>query len=150
MIIILTEFKKFLLRGNVVDLAVGVIIGGAFGKIVTSLVTDIFSPVLSLVMGKVNLQNVFISLDGKRYPSVEAAGTAPLLLIGDFLVSVIDFVIIGFVVFLIVKFIVYISEISAKKPEPEPVTTKTCPFCRTKIDAEATRCPNCTSELAGE
>jgi large conductance mechanosensitive channel len=139
------EFKEFAVKGNVVDLAIGVIIGGAFGKIVTSLVNDIVMPLITLVTGKLSFENMFIALDGGIYETLKAAQEAGAATFnyGLFLTNVIDFLIIAFVIFLLVKQINRFK----KKPESAPVTTKECPYCHTSIHKEATRCPNCTSEI---
>jgi len=141
----LKEFRDFAMRGNVVDLAIGVIIGAAFGKIVTSLVSDILMPPLGLVLGRVDFSSIFITLSGQHYNSIaeaKAAG-APTLNIGLFINNVIDFLIVAFVVFLLVR------QINRLFPKPAPaVTTKDCPRCATAIPLKATRCPNCTSDLA--
>lgn len=141
------EFKKFALRGNVVDLAVGVIIGGAFGKIVASLVADIIMPVVSLFLGGTDFSTLFVSLDGNTYETLAAAqeAGAATLNYGMFIMAIVDFLIIAFSIFLIVK---QINKM--KKPEEvkeEAPTTKECPYCKTTIAIEATRCPNCTSQL---
>ncbi|MBQ9135421.1 MAG: large conductance mechanosensitive channel protein MscL [Lachnospiraceae bacterium] len=140
----LKEFKKFALRGNMIDLAVGMIIGSAFTSIVKSLVDDIFMPFISLFTGKVDFNNWFIALDGKTYATLEAAqeAGASTLNYGTFISNIINFVIMAFVVFLFVKGINKLH-----KEEPKAVTTKKCPFCKTEIDIEATKCPHCTSEL---
>ncbi len=143
----LKEFKKFALRGNVVDLAVGVIIGGAFGKIVASLVADIIMPVVSLFLGGTDFSTLFVSLDGNTYETLAAAqeAGAATLNYGMFIMAIVDFLIIAFSIFLIVK---QINKM--KKPEEvkeEAPTTKECPYCKTTIAIEATRCPNCTSQL---
>lgn len=143
----LKEFKKFALRGNVVDLAVGVIIGGAFGKIVASLVADIIMPVVSLFLGGTDFSTLFVSLDGNTYETLAAAqeAGAATLNYGMFIMAIVDFLIIAFSIFLIVK---QINKM--KKPEEvkeEAPTTKECPYCKTTISIEATRCPNCTSQL---
>ena len=141
----LKEFKDFVMRGNVLDLAVAVIIGGAFGKIVTSFVNDILMPPIGLVLGGVNFSNLFIALDGNTYESLDAATTAgaPTINYGVFLNTIIDFLIVAFVIFLVVR-----TANQMKKPAPaaEP-TTKDCPHCFTAIPTKATRCPNCTSQL---
>ncbi len=142
----LKEFRAFIARGNVVDLAIGVIIGGAFGKIVTSLVNDIIMPPIGLILGNVNFSDLFISLNGKSFASLadaQAAGV-PTLNYGLFLNTVIDFLIVAFVVFLLVK---QINRM--KKPEPASAAsaTKDCPYCLSAIPLKATRCPHCTSEL---
>ncbi len=141
----LKEFKEFAVKGNVIDLAVGVIIGGAFGKIVTSLVNDIVMPLITLVTGDISYENLFIALDGKTYENLAAAKDAGAATFnyGLFITNVIDFLIIAFVIFLFIKQINRLK----KKPAPAPVTTKECPYCRTSIHKDATRCPNCTSEL---
>lgn len=140
----LKEFKAFALKGNVLDLAVGVIIGGAFGKIVTSFVNDITMPLISLVTGKVNFTDLFITLNGHHYKTLEEAkkAGAPTLNYGSFITNVIDFLIIAFVIFIFIKQI----EKLHKKPEAA-VTTKECPYCKTNIHLDAVRCPNCTSSL---
>ena len=139
------EFKAFVMRGNVVDLAVGVIIGAAFGRIVTSLVNDIVMPPIGLLLGGVNFSNLYISLSGKTYNSLadaQAAG-APTINYGLFLNNVLDFLIVAFVVFLM------ISAIQRLLPPPPPpaATTRDCPYCVTKIAKTAVRCPNCTSQV---
>ncbi len=140
----LSEFKKFIMRGNVLDLAIGVIIGGAFGKIVTSLVNDVFMPVIGLALGKVDFSGLFISLNGQSYPTIADAkkAAAPTLNYGIFLNVVIEFLIVAFVIFLIVKQVNRFS-----KPAPVAVTTKECPQCCTAIPLAAKRCPACTSDL---
>ena len=141
------EFKEFAVKGNVIDLAVGVIIGGAFGKIVTSLVNDVIMPLLSFVTksGALSFENLFIALDGNKYETLAAAqeAGASTFNYGMFLTNVLDFLIIAFVIFIFIKQINRFK----KKPEPAPVTTKECPYCRTAIHKDAVRCPNCTSEL---
>ena len=142
----LQEWKEFLMTGNVLDLAIGVIIGGAFGKIVTSFVNDILMPPLGLMLGKMNCSDLFISLNGQPYPSLAAAKAAgaPTLNYGLFINSLIDFVLIGTAIFLLIK---QINRL--KKPAEEKAPdTKACPFCCSKIPVAATRCPNCTSQLS--
>lgn len=141
------EFKKFALKGNMIDLAVGVIIGGAFNGIVTSLVNDIIMPVLSLFTGKLDFANWFIALDGNKYMTLadaQEAGAATLNY-GSFISGVINFLIMAFVVFMLVKGINKLKKEEA--PAPAAPTTKQCPFCKTDIPLEATRCPHCTSTL---
>lgn len=145
------EFKDFISRGNVIDLAVGVIIGGAFSGIVTSLVENIITPIITLVTGKVSFTDLFIALDGKEYATLAAATEAGASTVnyGLFIQGVIDFIITAFVIFLLVKGINKIRSIGKKEdgaPAPAP-TTKICPFCKSEINIEATRCPNCTSEV---
>jgi large conductance mechanosensitive channel len=141
----LKEFKDFALKGNVVDLAIAVILGAAFGKIVTSLTTDIIMPPIGLLLGGVNFTDLFIALDGNQYESLAAAQAlgAPTINYGVFINTIIDFIIIAFVIFLIVKQI----NRTKKAPAPAVPTTKECPHCFTQIPIPATRCPNCTSDL---
>lgn len=144
------EFKKFITRGNVIDLAVGVIVGGAFQKIVNSLVDDIVMPVISLATKGLDFANWFIALDGGDYATLEAAkeAGAATLNFGNFISAILNFLIMAFVIFLLVKGINSVVE-KTKKPEaPEAPKTKKCPFCKTEIDIEASRCPHCTSEIA--
>jgi large conductance mechanosensitive channel len=141
------EFREFAMRGNVVDLAVGIIIGAAFGKIVTSLVNDIVMPPVGLLLGRVDFSSLFINFSGQPYASLaeaKAAG-APTINYGVFLNSVIDFVIVAFAIFLLVRFINRLS----RQPEVTPAapTTRECPFCVSSIPLRATRCPQCTSTL---
>ena len=145
------EFKEFIAKGNVIDLAVGVIIGGAFSGIVNNLVTNIVTPAISLLTGKVSFTDLFIALDGGEYATLAAAqeAGAATLNYGLFIQAVIDFIITAFVIFLLVKGINKIRSLGKKEEavvEATP-TTKVCPFCKTEINIEATRCPNCTSEV---
>jgi large conductance mechanosensitive channel len=139
------EFKKFIMRGNVLDLAIGVIIGAAFGKIVTSMVNDIMMPVVGLFVGKVDFSNLFIALNGQHYDTLADArkAAAPTINYGVFANAVIEFLIIAFVIFIVVKQVNRLF-----KPVPVAVTTKTCPECCTAIPLGARRCPACTSALA--
>lgn len=141
----LKEFKEFAMRGNVIDLAVGVIIGGAFGKIISSFVADVIMPLIGLLLGKVNFSNLYVNLGPEKYATLAAAqeAGAPTLNYGLFLNAVIDFLIVAFVIFLAVK---GINKLQKPAPEAAP-TTKKCPFCFTEIPIEASRCPNCTSQL---
>lgn len=142
------EFRDFAVKGNVIDLAVGVIIGGAFGKIVTSLVNDIIMPLLTFITrrGQLSFENLFIALDGNKYDTLAAAqeAGASTFNYGLFLTNVLDFLIISLVIF------IFIRQINRfrKKPEPAPAVTKECPYCCSAIHKEAVRCPNCTSELS--
>jgi large conductance mechanosensitive channel len=140
-----SEFKKFVMRGNVMDLAVGVIIGAAFGKIVTSLVDDVLMPVIGLAAGKLDFSNLFISLNGQSYPTLAAAkaAAAPTLNYGLFINAVIQFLIVAFVIFLIVK---QVNRLMPPPPAAAPAT-KECPQCCTAIPVAAKRCPACTSTL---
>jgi large conductance mechanosensitive channel len=145
----LKEFKAFAMRGNVIDLAVGVIIGGAFGKIVTSFVNDIIMPPIGLLLGGVNFAELFVALDGNKYESLAKAQEvgAATLNYGAFINTVIDFLIVALVIFLIVKQINRLTAKPAPAPAPAEPTTKECPHCFTTIPIKATRCPHCTSEL---
>ena len=139
------EFKQFIMRGNVLDLAVAVIIGAAFGKIVTSFVSDVMMPPIGVVLGKVDFSNLFIDLSGQHHDSVAAAKAAGAATInyGVFLNTVIDFLIVAFFIFLVVQ-----QANRFKKPAPAAApATKDCPYCFTAIPIPATRCPHCTSEL---
>ncbi|MEL7610019.1 MAG: large conductance mechanosensitive channel protein MscL [Bacillota bacterium] len=144
------EFKKFAFRGNVIDLAVGVMIGGAFGKIVSSLVNDLFMPFISLLTGKMDVSALFVALDGKKYLTIadaQAAGSSTLNY-GLFISTVIDFFLMAVCVFLLVKLL---SKLHKKQEEPAPEKpVRICPYCRTQIDDLATRCPHCTSALPPE
>ena len=141
----LKEFKEFIMRGNVLDLAVGIIIGGAFGKIVSSFVSDILMPPLGLIMGKVNFADMFINLSDKPYPTVAAAKAAgaPTINYGMFINTVIDFVIVAFAIYLMIQQVNRLK----KKPAEAPPPTKDCPFCCTAVPIKAIRCPHCTSSL---
>jgi large conductance mechanosensitive channel len=142
------EFKAFALKGNVVDLAVGVIIGGAFGKIVSSLVSDIIMPLLGALIGNNSLNNLFITLGKGKYATIEAAKEAGVATLnyGLFLNNILDFLIIAFSIFMVIK---QLSRFTKKKEEPVvvQVTTKTCGYCFSEIHKDARRCPHCTSEL---
>lgn len=146
------EFKKFIMRGNVIDMAVGIIVGAAFTKIVNSMVSDLMMPPLGLLLGKVDFTNWFVVLkhgaaDAGPYATLAAAQAAgaTTLNIGNFLNAVISFLIVAFCIFLLIK---GINKLDHKKEEaPAPATTKDCPFCFTTIDIRATKCPNCTAEL---
>ena len=142
------EFKEFISKGNVIDLAVGVIIGGAFSGIVTNLVTNIVTPAISLLTGKVSFTDLFIALDGGEYATLAAAqeAGAATLNYGLFIQAVIDFIITAFVIFLLVKGINKIRSLGKKEEEAAP-TTKVCPFCKSEISIDATRCAHCTSEV---
>ena len=152
----LGEFKKFIMRGNVIDLAVGVIIGGAFQAIVNSLVNDVVSPVISLATKGINFADKFVLLttDEVTFATAEAAKEAgyATLNYGSFITAVLNFLIMATVIFLLVKGINKVSEIGKKKEEEAPAepTTKVCPFCKSEISIEAVKCPNCTSDLPEE
>jgi large conductance mechanosensitive channel len=143
----LQEFKTFALRGNVLDLAIGIIIGTAFGKIITSLVNDVLMPPIGLLLGKVDFSNLFIDLSGQGYPSLAAAQAAgaPTINYGLFINSVVDFIIVAFVIFLLVR---QVNRLTAPPAQaPAAPTTKECPYCLSAIPIKATRCAYCTSEL---
>ncbi len=145
----IAEFKKFIMRGNVIDLAVGVIIGGAFQSIVKSLVDDIFMPIISLATKGIDFSNWFIALDGNKYGTLAQAQEAGAAVIsyGNFISAVINFIIMAFIIFLFVKAINTLAEKTKKAEEPAALTTKKCPYCMSEIDIEATKCPHCTSSL---
>jgi len=139
------EFKKFALRGSVVDLAIGLVVGAAFGKIVTSFVNDILMPPIGLLLGRVSFTDLFISLSGEHYATLaeaQAAGAATINY-GVFINTVLDFVIVAFAVFLFVR---QITRMRREELPAEP-ETKECPYCLSTIPIKATRCPHCTSEL---
>lgn len=142
----LKEFKKFALRGNMIDLAVGIIIGGAFSGIVNSLVNDIIMPILSLITKRIDFTNLFIALNGKQYATIELAKQDGVATInyGTFISGVLNFLIMAFVVFMLVR---WINKL--KKPEESAgaPTTKQCPRCYTDINIKATKCPSCTADI---
>lgn len=143
----LKEFKEFAMRGNVLDMAVGIIIGAAFGKIVSSLVGDIIMPPIGLLLGGFDFSNLFINLSGQHFTSLKDAQDAGAATInyGLFINVVIDFIIIAFAIFLLIRQVNRLK----RQPEPAPAvpTTKECPFCLSVIPIKATRCGHCTSEL---
>ncbi len=145
---IANEFKQFIMRGNVIDMAVGVIIGAAFGKIVASMVSDIIMPPIGLLLGKVDFSSLFINMSGKVYGSLaeaQAAG-APTLNYGLFLNNVINFLIVAFVIFIMIRQINKLQK-PAKPGSSAAPTTRECPFCCSTIALKAVRCPNCTSQF---
>ncbi|HTP64256.1 MAG TPA: large-conductance mechanosensitive channel protein MscL [Geobacteraceae bacterium] len=141
----LKEFKEFAIRGNVMDLAVGIVIGAAFGKIVTSFVSDILMPPFGLLIGKMDFNNLFINLSGGSYTTLAEAKKAGAVTInyGIFLNATVDFIVVAFAVFLVVR------QVNRMRREPPPAlpTDKECAFCCTAIPVKAVRCPHCTSEL---
>ena len=149
------EFKTFAIKGNVIDMAVGIIIGAAFGKVVNSVVADIIMPPMGWLMGKVDFTNLYFNLPNAQgeiieYPSLAAAQAAGAVTInyGLFINTIINFIIVAFAVFLLIKFINKLRATVEKKEEViEEKTTKECPRCFSTININATRCPNCTSEL---
>lgn len=138
------EFKEFALKGNVMDMAVGIIIGAAFGKIVSSLVEDILMPPIGLLLGQVDFANLYLNLSGQQWGSLEAAKAAgaPVIRYGVFLNQTISFLFVAFAVFLLVKTINRLRREKVAEP-----TEKCCPFCCSEVPIAATRCPRCTSEL---
>lgn len=145
----LKEFREFAMRGNVLDMAIGIVIGAAFGKIVSSFVADILMPPIGLLLGGVDFSNIFLTLSGGDYASLEeakAAGAATWN-VGLFINTVIDFLIVAFAIFLLIK---AINNLKRKEAVPPPAPSeKSCPYCVTAIPIKATRCPHCTSQLEG-
>lgn len=141
----LKEFKQFIMRGNVLELAVGIVIGAAFGRVVTSFVNDVFTPPLGLLLGRVDFSNLFITLTGPSQPSLAAAKEAGVATLnyGLFLQSVLDFVIVGFAIFLIIRQVNRLFP----PPPPPPAATMECPHCLSAIPLNARRCAHCTSAL---
>jgi large conductance mechanosensitive channel len=141
----LKEFKDFAMRGNVIDLAVGIIIGAAFGKIVTSLVSDVIMPPIGLLLGNVDFSDLYINMTATSYESLDAAkkAGAATLNYGVFINTVIDFVIVAFAIFILIK---QINRFKKESPPADP-TTKECKFCCSTIPIKATRCGHCTSQL---
>jgi large conductance mechanosensitive channel len=142
---IMADFKEFIMRGNVLDMAIGIIVGVAFGKIVTSLVNDVIMPPIGLLLGKVNFKDLYINLSGTPFTSLDAAQAAgaPTINYGMFLNTVLDFVIVAFIIFLMIRMFNKFK----RQPTPEEPTHKECPYCITRIPVKATRCPSCTSNL---
>ncbi len=140
------EFKEFAMRGNVLDMAVGIIIGAAFGRIITSLVNDVIMPPIGLILGKVDFSSLFVNLSETPYASLADArkAGASVVAYGAFLNTVLDFVIVAFVIFLLVK---QVNRLKKPAPAAEP-TTKDCPYCLSAVPLKATRCAHCTSQLA--
>jgi len=140
------EFRDFAIRGNVIDLAIGIVIGAAFGKIVTSFVSDVLMPPLGLLLGRVDFSNLFINLSSQHYQTLAEAkqAGAATLNYGLFINTIIDFVIVAFAIFLLIQ---QINRLTRQEKAAEAPTTKPCPYCATQIPLPATRCPNCTSSL---
>lgn len=145
----LKEFKEFALRGNVMDMAIGIILGAAFGKIVSSFVADVLMPPLGLLLGKVDFANLFLDLSGGGYATLTAAreAGAPIIAYGTFLNTVVDFVFVAFAIFLVVKQMNRLKRKEEEAPAAAP-TTKTCPLCLMEIPLEAKRCGHCTADLS--
>ena len=151
---LMKEFKQFAIQGNMLDMAVGMIIGAAFKDIVNSVVNNLIMPIVSIFTGKIDFSNMFIALDGNEYATLAAAqeAAAPTLNYGLFITAFINFVILAFVIFMMVKGINKLrTSVEPKKEEapaaPAEPTEKTCPFCQSTISIKATKCPHCTSEL---
>ncbi|HEX6975825.1 MAG TPA: large-conductance mechanosensitive channel protein MscL [Vicinamibacterales bacterium] len=142
------EFREFASRGNVIDLAVGVIIGAAFGKIVTSLVNDVIMPPIGMALGQVNFKDLFVALNGVHYDTLAAAqaAAAPTINYGMFLNSILEFLIVAFAIFLMVR---QINRLKTPVPAPPAPDQRDCPFCVSRIPSAARRCPHCTSEIGG-
>jgi len=143
----LKEFKEFAMKGNVLDLAVGLIIGASFGAIVNSLVNDVIMPPIGALLGKVDFSNLFLNLSGRAYPSLKAAkeAGAPVIGYGAFLNTIINFLIVGFAVFQVVRMA---NRFKREVPAPSAApATKECPHCGMNIPVKARRCPHCTSQL---
>ncbi len=143
------EFKKFAMRGNVIDLAVGIVLGAAFGKIITDLVNGVIMPPFGMILGKVDFKDLYYSLDGASHGSLQQAQAsgAPVIAYGLVINDLIDFLIVAFVIFLMVRWINKLQSPPAK--DKEKPTTKDCPYCKLTIPIDASRCPNCTSLLDG-
>ena len=142
----LKEFKEFAMKGNVLDMAIGIIIGAAFGKIISSMVSDILMPPIGMLMGKVDFSSLFINLTGQPFPSLAAAKSAgaPTINYGVFLQTILDFVIVAFVIFMIVK---QVNRFKKPDAPPAPPATKPCPYCLSEIPLKAIRCSHCTSDV---
>lgn len=143
----INEFKEFAMRGNVVDLAVGLVLGASFGKIISSLVSDIIMPPIGLLLGRVDFSSLYVNLTNVRYDSLaqaQEAGAATLNY-GFFLNTVFEFLVVAFAMFLLIR---QINRLSREKEKPAEPATKDCPFCASTIAIKAIRCPQCTSELA--
>ena len=142
----LQDFKAFVMKGNVLDLAVAVIIGAAFGAIVTSMVNDVLMPPIGLILGKMDFKDLFLSLDGQYYPTLAAArsASAPVLAYGQFLNTVVNFFIVAAAIFFLAR---SVSRIHSQEPSPVPSATKDCVYCCSQIPMQASRCPHCTSAI---
>lgn len=138
----LSDFKSFVMRGNVVDLAIGFVLGAAFGKITTSLVNDVIMPPIGFILGKVDFSSLYVNLSGQSFPSIAMAKTAgaPIIAYGSFINTIIDFVIVAFAMFILVK------QVNRIAPPP-PAAQRDCPYCLSKVPLAATKCAHCTSEL---
>jgi large conductance mechanosensitive channel len=141
------EFKEFAMKGNVLDMAVGIIIGAAFGSIVNSLVKDVIMPPIGMIMGGINFADLFIALDGKTYASLAAAqaAAAPTINYGLFINTIINFIIVALAIFMLIRQV----NAAKKKPAPPEPNSKECPFCKESIPKAAVKCSHCTSDLKG-
>lgn len=145
---ILKEFKEFAIRGNMIDLAVGMIIGSAFTGLVNALVSDLIMPVISILTGRIDFSNMFIALDGNRYTTLaDAQAVTSTISYGLFITEIINFLIMAFVIFMFVR---GLNKLQKKPVEPESPAEKTCPYCKSTVDIGAARCPHCTSILSDE
>jgi large conductance mechanosensitive channel len=147
----LKEFKEFAMKGNLVDMAVGIIMGAAFGKIVSSFVSDIIMPPLGLLMGRVDFKDLALVLQ-KGHPAANGVTAVPEIAIkyGQFLNTIIDFLIISFAIFMAIKQLNHVRALALTEEKTPDATTKQCQYCCSTIDIKATRCPNCTSELTSD
>jgi large conductance mechanosensitive channel len=141
----LKEFKEFAMRGNVLDMAVGIIIGAAFGRIVSSFVNDVIMPPIGMLMGKVDFSSLFFNLSGTSYATLAEAkkAGAPVIAYGAFLNTILDFIIVAFVIFLLIR---QVNRFKRQR-EAAPTTTKECPYCLSVIPLKASRCGHCTAQL---
>jgi large conductance mechanosensitive channel len=141
----ISEFREFAMKGNVLDMAVGIIIGAAFGGIVSSLVKDVIMPPIGMIMGGMNFADMFVALDGKTYASLAAAqaAAAPTINYGLFINAIINFIIVALAIFLLIRQV----NAAKKKPAPPEPNSKECPFCKESIPKEAVKCSHCTSDL---
>lgn len=142
---IISEFKEFAMKGNVLDMAVGIIIGAAFGGIVSSLVKDVIMPPIGMIMGGINFADMFVALDGRSYETLAAAqaAAAPTINYGVFINSIINFIIVALAIFMLIRQV----NAAKKKPAPPEPNSKECPFCKESIPKLAVKCPHCTSDL---
>jgi large conductance mechanosensitive channel len=145
---VLKEFREFASRGNVIDLAVGVIIGAAFGKIIAALVSDVIMPPIGLVIGRIDFKDLFVALDGASYPTLDAArkASAPVIAYGQFLNTIVEFLIVAAAVFLLVR---QINRLKTPEPTTPTEDARDCPFCLSRIPRQASRCAHCTSQVGG-
>jgi large conductance mechanosensitive channel len=141
----ISEFRDFAMKGNVLDMAVGIIIGAAFGGIVSSLVKDVIMPPVGMMMGGINFADMFVALDGKTYATLAAAqaAAAPTINYGLFINAIINFIIVALAIFLLIRQV----NAAKKKPAPPEPNSKECPFCRESIPKAAVKCSHCTSDL---